>query len=85
MAKKSIDDQMEKLNDIRTDIDNKKSAKQRIEGKLENLRKSQSDAESEIKRKFGCDPSALPAMIVGLEKEASDNIASAEAILEGKS
>ncbi len=81
---KEIEQQMARLNDVRSKADEHAASKQRLTGELDGYEKTYKASQSECREKFDAGVDQLPDIILELRKEAEESIQKAEKILSSK-
>jgi len=77
-----IDQQLERLNKVRSTIEELNQMRSRLIGELSGYKKSLIEIEEECRQKFEIEIDELPDMIDNLEKEAEKSISKAEHLLK---
>lgn len=80
-----MEGKIEKINELREKIDNLKSEKERILGKLESQEQRLLDLEKECKEKFSCDIKDLKELSLKTQIDADKLVNEAEIILNSSS
>lgn len=79
-----MSDQLERINELRSKVDELKAEKERLAGRIETQEKSLTVMETECKEKFGCEIEELESMAEQLDTEVDGLISEVEKLLEGK-
>ena len=77
----AVDEQVKKLNELRSKTEELSREKSRLTGELDSHKKRLAELEKKCKAEFDCTIEELPNVAAGLESQAAEFIAEAEAIL----
>ena len=77
----TVDEQVRKLNELRTKAEELSREKSRLTGELDSHKKRLAELESKCKSEFDCTIEELPGIAENLKTQAQEYIAQAEVIL----